>query len=140
MSDLPEPEGLKFKSVRETSVEVQWDPLDIPFDGWNLIFRNSVSLATQYVMELIYSKGWLNSWVYHSLYHYPHFPLVETIYNPLRTPYFKFSNCLMCIHEHHGEYPVENSLAKPECKNTAVKTVHHDRFSDHTAPSKCYFV
>lgn len=41
--DLPEPEGLKFKAVRETSVEVQWDPLNIPFDGWNLIFRNTVS-------------------------------------------------------------------------------------------------
>uniref|UniRef100_A0A672KG14 Tenascin-like n=1 Tax=Sinocyclocheilus grahami TaxID=75366 RepID=A0A672KG14_SINGR len=39
---LPEPEGLKFKSVRETSVEVKWDPLNIPFDGWNLIFRNTV--------------------------------------------------------------------------------------------------
>uniref|UniRef100_A0A3Q3E2L5 Tenascin C n=1 Tax=Labrus bergylta TaxID=56723 RepID=A0A3Q3E2L5_9LABR len=38
---LPEPEGLKFKSVRDTSVEVQWDPLDISFDGWNLIFRNT---------------------------------------------------------------------------------------------------
>ncbi|XP_034451614.1 tenascin isoform X2 [Hippoglossus hippoglossus] len=38
---LPEPEGLKFKSVRESSVEVQWDPLDIPFDGWNIIFRNT---------------------------------------------------------------------------------------------------
>uniref|UniRef100_A0A672K027 Tenascin C n=1 Tax=Sinocyclocheilus grahami TaxID=75366 RepID=A0A672K027_SINGR len=38
---LPEPEGLKFKSVRETSVEVEWDPLNIPFDGWNLIFRNT---------------------------------------------------------------------------------------------------
>ncbi|XP_071258788.1 tenascin isoform X3 [Salvelinus alpinus] len=38
---LPEPEGLKFTSVRETAVEVQWDPLDIPFDGWNLIFRNT---------------------------------------------------------------------------------------------------
>ncbi|KAJ4922870.1 hypothetical protein JOQ06_021332 [Pogonophryne albipinna] len=38
---LPEPEGLKFKSVRETSVEVEWDPLDIPFDGWNIIFRNT---------------------------------------------------------------------------------------------------
>nr|XP_043881622.1 tenascin isoform X3 [Solea senegalensis] len=38
---LPEPEGLKFKSVRESSVEVQWDPLNIPFDGWNLIFRNT---------------------------------------------------------------------------------------------------
>lgn len=41
--DLPEPEGLKFKSVRETAVEVEWDPLNIPFDGWNLIFRNTVS-------------------------------------------------------------------------------------------------
>lgn len=49
LPDLPEPEGLKFKSVRETSVEVQWDPLDIPFDGWNLIFRNTVSPATQHV-------------------------------------------------------------------------------------------
>ncbi|XP_052413334.1 tenascin-like isoform X2 [Carassius gibelio] len=38
---LPEPEGLKFKSVRESSVEVEWDPLNIPFDGWNLIFRNT---------------------------------------------------------------------------------------------------
>uniref|UniRef100_H3CZ25 Tenascin Cb n=1 Tax=Tetraodon nigroviridis TaxID=99883 RepID=H3CZ25_TETNG len=39
--DLPKPDGLKFKSVRDTSVEVEWDPLDIPFDGWNLIFRNT---------------------------------------------------------------------------------------------------
>lgn len=46
LTDLPEPEGLKFKSVRDTSVEVQWDPLDIAFDGWNLIFRNTVSSAT----------------------------------------------------------------------------------------------
>ncbi|XP_038868789.1 tenascin-like isoform X2 [Salvelinus namaycush] len=38
---LPEPEGLKFTSVRETAVEVQWEPLDIAFDGWNLIFRNT---------------------------------------------------------------------------------------------------
>ena len=42
-SDLPEPEGLKFKSVKETSVEVQWDKLDISFDGWHLTFRNTVS-------------------------------------------------------------------------------------------------
>lgn len=40
---LPKPDGLKFKSVRDTSVEVQWDPLDISFDGWNLIFRNTVT-------------------------------------------------------------------------------------------------
>ncbi|XP_053267565.1 tenascin isoform X2 [Pleuronectes platessa] len=38
---LPQPEGLKFKSVRETSVEVMWDQLDIPFDGWEIYFRNT---------------------------------------------------------------------------------------------------
>ncbi|XP_035247745.1 tenascin-like isoform X2 [Anguilla anguilla] len=38
---LPEPEGLRFKSVRETSVEVLWDKLDIAFDGWHLTFRNT---------------------------------------------------------------------------------------------------
>uniref|UniRef100_A0A8C5F0Y6 Tenascin C n=1 Tax=Gopherus evgoodei TaxID=1825980 RepID=A0A8C5F0Y6_9SAUR len=37
---LPAPEGLKFKSIRETSVQVEWDPLNISFDGWELIFRN----------------------------------------------------------------------------------------------------
>ncbi|XP_073716491.1 tenascin isoform X1 [Misgurnus anguillicaudatus] len=38
---LPKPEGLMFKSVRETSVEVSWDKLDFPFDGWELIVRNT---------------------------------------------------------------------------------------------------
>lgn len=51
---LPEPEGLKFKSVRETSVEVQWDPLNIPFDGWNLIFRNTKEENG----EIMNSLGW----------------------------------------------------------------------------------
>ncbi|XP_030598758.1 tenascin-like [Archocentrus centrarchus] len=40
-TDLPQPEGLRFKSVRETSVEVIWDQLDIPFDGWEIYFRNT---------------------------------------------------------------------------------------------------
>uniref|UniRef100_A0AAQ5YAY7 Zmp:0000000846 n=1 Tax=Amphiprion ocellaris TaxID=80972 RepID=A0AAQ5YAY7_AMPOC len=40
-TDLPQPEGLRFKSVRETSVEVVWDQLDIPFDGWEIYFRNT---------------------------------------------------------------------------------------------------
>uniref|UniRef100_A0A8C5HD16 Tenascin-like n=1 Tax=Gouania willdenowi TaxID=441366 RepID=A0A8C5HD16_GOUWI len=40
-SDLPQPEGLRFKSVRETSVEVMWDQLDISFDGWEIFFRNT---------------------------------------------------------------------------------------------------
>uniref|UniRef100_A0A8C9VTS7 Tenascin C n=1 Tax=Scleropages formosus TaxID=113540 RepID=A0A8C9VTS7_SCLFO len=38
---LPTPEGLKFRSVKDTSVEVLWDPLSIPFDGWNLTVRNT---------------------------------------------------------------------------------------------------
>uniref|UniRef100_A0A8C3RR94 Tenascin C n=1 Tax=Chelydra serpentina TaxID=8475 RepID=A0A8C3RR94_CHESE len=37
---LPAPEGLTFKSIRETSVQVEWDPLNISFDGWEIIFRN----------------------------------------------------------------------------------------------------
>uniref|UniRef100_A0A667XDE2 Tenascin Ca n=1 Tax=Myripristis murdjan TaxID=586833 RepID=A0A667XDE2_9TELE len=39
---LPQPEGLRFKSVRETSVEVEWDQLDISFDSWEIYFRNTV--------------------------------------------------------------------------------------------------
>ncbi|XP_074871922.1 tenascin isoform X12 [Carettochelys insculpta] len=38
---LPTPEGLTFKSIKETSVQVEWDPLNISFDGWELIFRNT---------------------------------------------------------------------------------------------------
>uniref|UniRef100_A0A8C2AR71 Zmp:0000000846 n=1 Tax=Cyprinus carpio TaxID=7962 RepID=A0A8C2AR71_CYPCA len=38
---LPQPEGLKFKSISDTSVEVLWDQLNFPFDGWELIFRNT---------------------------------------------------------------------------------------------------
>ncbi|KAM7392502.1 hypothetical protein PAMA_007563 [Pampus argenteus] len=41
VTDLPQPEGLRFKSVRETSVEVVWDQLDISFDGWEIYFRNT---------------------------------------------------------------------------------------------------
>lgn len=42
--ELPQPKGLIFKSVRETSVEVMWDHLDISFDGWEIYFRNTVGL------------------------------------------------------------------------------------------------
>uniref|UniRef100_A0A8C1WCT1 Zmp:0000000846 n=1 Tax=Cyprinus carpio TaxID=7962 RepID=A0A8C1WCT1_CYPCA len=37
---LTQPKGLKFKSISDTSVEVLWDQLNFPFDGWELIFRN----------------------------------------------------------------------------------------------------
>uniref|UniRef100_A0A1A7X0X3 Tenascin C n=1 Tax=Iconisemion striatum TaxID=60296 RepID=A0A1A7X0X3_9TELE len=40
-TELPQPEGLRFKSVRETSVEVMWDQLDISFDAWEIHFRNT---------------------------------------------------------------------------------------------------
>ncbi|KAM6975735.1 tenascin isoform 3-T3 [Tautogolabrus adspersus] len=40
-TDLPQPEGLIFKSVRETTVDVVWDQLDFPFDGWEIFFRNT---------------------------------------------------------------------------------------------------
>lgn len=36
---LPTPDGLRFKSIRETSVEVEWDPVVITFDGWDIIFK-----------------------------------------------------------------------------------------------------
>ncbi|XP_029467796.1 tenascin [Rhinatrema bivittatum] len=38
---LPTTDDLRFKSVKETFVEVEWEPLDISFDAWNLIFRNT---------------------------------------------------------------------------------------------------
>lgn len=47
LTDLPAPEGLKFKSIKETSVEVEWDPLDIAFETWEIIFRNTVRLAEE---------------------------------------------------------------------------------------------
>lgn len=34
--------------MRETSVEVIWDQLDIPFDGWEIYFRNTVSLPVSF--------------------------------------------------------------------------------------------
>nr|XP_006005618.1 PREDICTED: tenascin isoform X3 [Latimeria chalumnae] len=38
---LPAPEGLRFKSIKETSVQVEWDPLDISFDIWEIILKNT---------------------------------------------------------------------------------------------------
>ncbi|XP_061657775.1 tenascin-like isoform X1 [Syngnathoides biaculeatus] len=37
---LPQPEGLRFTSVGETSVEVMWEQLNVSFDGWEIYFRN----------------------------------------------------------------------------------------------------
>ncbi|XP_053551450.1 tenascin [Bombina bombina] len=38
---LPTTDDLRFKSVKETFVDVEWEPLDISFDAWKLIFRNT---------------------------------------------------------------------------------------------------
>uniref|UniRef100_A0A8B9H0V6 Tenascin-R n=1 Tax=Astyanax mexicanus TaxID=7994 RepID=A0A8B9H0V6_ASTMX len=35
---LSNPDGLLFKSITETSVEVQWQPFDYLFDGWEISF------------------------------------------------------------------------------------------------------
>ncbi|XP_069604651.1 tenascin isoform X3 [Ranitomeya imitator] len=37
---LPTTDDLRFKTIKETSVDVEWDPLDISFDTWKLIFQN----------------------------------------------------------------------------------------------------
>lgn len=80
--DLPKPDGLKFKSVRDTSVEVEWDPIDFHFDGWNLIFRNMVNAGrrcdghSQYIVAPtvatlhlllfeIHSIAFHHKWMYH---------------------------------------------------------------------------
>uniref|UniRef100_A0A8C5PE68 Tenascin C n=1 Tax=Leptobrachium leishanense TaxID=445787 RepID=A0A8C5PE68_9ANUR len=38
---LPTTDDLRFKSVKETFVEVEWEPLDISFDTWKLIFKHA---------------------------------------------------------------------------------------------------
>ncbi|XP_051906163.1 tenascin-like isoform X2 [Hippocampus zosterae] len=38
---LPQPDGMRFTSVTETAVEVEWEQLNVPFDGWEIGFRNT---------------------------------------------------------------------------------------------------
>lgn len=38
---LPQPKGLMFTMIRETAVEVAWEELKGPFDGWEIKFRNT---------------------------------------------------------------------------------------------------
>lgn len=59
-ADLPQPKGLKFKSISDTSVEVLWDQLNFPFDGWELIFRNKVSFTEDDVEGNNLGKKWEN--------------------------------------------------------------------------------
>ncbi|XP_039586185.1 tenascin-R isoform X2 [Passer montanus] len=38
MTNLATPQGLKFKTITETTAEVQWEPFSFPFDGWEISF------------------------------------------------------------------------------------------------------
>ncbi|XP_047377277.1 tenascin-R isoform X2 [Sciurus carolinensis] len=37
-ADLSTPRGLRFKTITETTVEVQWEPFSFSFDGWEISF------------------------------------------------------------------------------------------------------
>ncbi|XP_023496359.2 tenascin-R isoform X2 [Equus caballus] len=37
-ADLSTPQGLRFKTITETTVEVQWEPFSFSFDGWEISF------------------------------------------------------------------------------------------------------
>ncbi|XP_043914551.1 tenascin isoform X7 [Protopterus annectens] len=38
---LPTPDGLRFKTIRDTAVQVEWDPLDAIFEAWEIKFKNT---------------------------------------------------------------------------------------------------
>uniref|UniRef100_A0A8U8AY12 Janusin n=1 Tax=Geospiza parvula TaxID=87175 RepID=A0A8U8AY12_GEOPR len=38
MTSLATPQGLKFKTITETTAEVQWEPFSFPLDGWEISF------------------------------------------------------------------------------------------------------
>ncbi|XP_071607245.1 tenascin-R isoform X2 [Heliangelus exortis] len=38
ITNLAMPQGLKFKTITETTVEVEWEPFSFPFDGWEISF------------------------------------------------------------------------------------------------------
>ena len=41
--DLSTPQGLRFKTITETTVEVQWEPFSFSFDGWEISFIPKVT-------------------------------------------------------------------------------------------------
>ncbi|XP_061406400.1 tenascin-R-like isoform X3 [Lethenteron reissneri] len=40
---LSKPEGLRFKSIAETEVEVVWEPFSVPLDGWQITFHHGAA-------------------------------------------------------------------------------------------------
>ncbi|XP_075040808.1 tenascin isoform X2 [Mixophyes fleayi] len=61
---LPTTDDLRFKSVKETFVEVEWEPLDISFDTWKLIFQNTKKLNGEISTSL---ERPITSYVQHGL-------------------------------------------------------------------------
>lgn len=51
--DLSNPDGLVFKSITETSVEVQWKPFYYSFDGWEISFIPKVEAPLMWRFLLI---------------------------------------------------------------------------------------
>lgn len=45
--DLSTPRGLRFKTITETTVEVQWEPFSFSFDGWEISFIPKVMPTCQ---------------------------------------------------------------------------------------------
>lgn len=43
LQDLSTPQGLRFQSVTESVVKVQWDPFQFAFDAWEISFIAKVS-------------------------------------------------------------------------------------------------
>lgn len=64
--DLSTPRGLHFKTITETTVEVQWEPFSFSFDGWEISFIPKVMLtchiANQPYLEYILNLGSGVSW------------------------------------------------------------------------------
>ncbi|KAM9326293.1 tenascin [Gastrophryne carolinensis] len=49
---LPSTDDLRFKTVKETFVEVEWEPLNISFETWKLIFQNTKKLNGEISTDL----------------------------------------------------------------------------------------
>lgn len=52
--DLSNPDGLVFKSITETSVEVQWKPFYYSFDGWEISFIPKVEASIIWLFTAVY--------------------------------------------------------------------------------------
>lgn len=63
---------MRFTSVGETAVEVEWEQLNVPFDGWEICFRNMVGPLQKpslgfYGRELLSQPVFLEIFARHNL-------------------------------------------------------------------------